>query len=74
MMLLLILPMKIYNLGRGCRSIRNKGGEEIQKECNKIGPIYVGGAVLTAAGKLKARYIIHAVGTQAGDGEEEIKL
>jgi O-acetyl-ADP-ribose deacetylase len=55
-------------------AIRNKGGEEIQKECNKIGPIYVGGAVLTCAGKLNARYIIHAVGPRAGEGKEEIKL
>jgi O-acetyl-ADP-ribose deacetylase (regulator of RNase III) len=55
-------------------AIRNKGGEEIQKECDKIGRTYVGGAVLTNAGKLKAKYIIHAVGPRMGEGEEEIKL
>ena len=55
-------------------AIRKKGGEEIQKECNKIGGTYVGGAVLTGAGNLKAKYIIHAVGPRMGEGEEEVKL
>jgi O-acetyl-ADP-ribose deacetylase len=55
-------------------AILKKGGEEIQKECNKIGGTYTGGAVLTGAGQLKAKYIIHAVGPRVGEGEEEVKL
>jgi O-acetyl-ADP-ribose deacetylase (regulator of RNase III) len=55
-------------------AIRKKGGEEIQKECNKIGGTYVGGSVLTGAGNLKAKYIIHAVGPRMGEGGEEVKL
>ncbi len=41
-------------------AIRRKGGAEIQKECDEIGPIEIGGAAVTGAGKLKARYVIHA--------------
>ena len=55
-------------------AIRTKGGEEIQKECDKIGGTYVGGAVMTNAGKLKTKYVIHAVGPRMSEGEEEVKL
>ena len=62
-------------LGSGVAgAIRNKGGDTIQLECDKIGKTYVGGAVLTNAGNLKAKHIIHAVGPRMGEGEEEIKL
>ncbi len=40
--------------------ISKKGGSAIQKEADKIGPIEVGGAAITTAGKLKAKYVIHA--------------
>lgn len=46
-------------------AIRTKGGPSIQKECNKIikhQQVSVGEAVITNGGKLKASYIIHAVG------------
>jgi O-acetyl-ADP-ribose deacetylase (regulator of RNase III) len=55
-------------------AIRRKGGPKIQEECNKIGGIFVGGAVKTSGGKLKARYVIHAVGPQIGEGNEDEKL
>lgn len=55
-------------------AIHSKGGESIQIECDKIGGTYVGGAVLTTAGNLKAKYVIHAVGPRNGEGEEEVKL
>ncbi|HDM79253.1 MAG TPA: macro domain-containing protein [Deltaproteobacteria bacterium] len=54
--------------------IRKKGGPEIQEECNKIGGTFVGGAVITTAGKLKARHVIHAVGPRMGEGDEDNKL
>lgn len=55
-------------------AILRKGGYEIQKECDKIGYCPVGGAVITGAGRLKAKYVIHAVGPRYGEGDEERKL
>ena len=55
-------------------AIRRKGGPEIQAECNKIGGTFVGGAVITTAGKLKAKHVIHAVGPRTGEGDEDRKL
>ncbi len=55
-------------------AIRTYGGASIQEECNKIGPIDVGEAIITGGGKLKAKYVIHAVGPVYGEGDEEIKL
>jgi O-acetyl-ADP-ribose deacetylase (regulator of RNase III) len=46
--------------------IRRKAGESIQRECNQIGSIPVGGAALTSGGKLKARHIIHAASMELG--------
>lgn len=40
--------------------IRKKGGQIIEDEAVKKGPIAIGGAVATSAGKLKAQYVIHA--------------
>jgi O-acetyl-ADP-ribose deacetylase len=55
-------------LGAGVAgSIRRKGGESIQKECNEIGSIPVGYAVITGGGNLKARYVIHAASMGLGD-------
>jgi len=55
-------------------AIRRKGGPKIQQECNKIGGTFVGGAVITSAGNLKAKHVIHAVGPQMGEGNEDQKL
>ena len=55
-------------------AIRRKGGSIIQKECNKIGEIFVGGAVITTGGNLKAKCVIHAVGPRMGEGNEDEKL
>jgi O-acetyl-ADP-ribose deacetylase len=41
-------------------AIKAKGGEEIEREAMKLGPIEPGQAVATTAGRLKARYCIHA--------------
>lgn len=62
-------------LGAGVAgAIRDKGGESIQEECDRIGGTPVGTAVLTGGGDLKARHVIHAVGPQMGEGEEDRKL
>ena len=55
-------------------AIRRKGGPEIQAECDRIGGTFVGGAVITTGGKLKARHVIHAVGPRMGEGDEDRKL
>jgi O-acetyl-ADP-ribose deacetylase (regulator of RNase III) len=41
-------------------AIKRKGGVEIEKEAIEKGPIQIGEAVVTGAGRLKARYVIHA--------------
>lgn len=46
--------------------IRRKGGTSIQEECNKHGPVPLGGAAITGAGNLPARYIIHAASMRLG--------
>jgi O-acetyl-ADP-ribose deacetylase (regulator of RNase III) len=62
-------------LGTGVAgAIRSKGGPTIQEECDRIGGTPVGTAVMTAAGDLKARWVIHAVGPRMGEGDEEKKL
>ncbi len=55
-------------------AIRRKGGAKIQEECNRIGGTFVGGAVITTGGNLKAKYVIHAVGPRMGEGDEDNKL
>lgn len=55
-------------------AIRTKGGPRIQEECDKIGGTFVGGAVKTTGGDLKAKYVLHAVGPRAGEGDEDEKL
>ncbi|MFX0168192.1 MAG: macro domain-containing protein [Candidatus Hodarchaeota archaeon] len=55
-------------------AIRRRGGPAIQRECNEIGGTPVGTAVITTGGNLKARYVIHAVGPQWGEGDEDAKL
>jgi O-acetyl-ADP-ribose deacetylase (regulator of RNase III) len=55
-------------------AIRQKGGPSIQEECNRIGGAAVGSAVMTGAGHLKAKQVIHAVGPQMGEGDEDRKL
>ncbi len=55
-------------------AIVRKGGRIIQEESDKIGFVPVGGAAITTAGRLNARYIIHAVGPRMGEGDEDTKL
>ncbi len=55
-------------------AIVRKGGRIIQEESNKVGFVPVGGAAITTAGRLNARYVIHAVGPRMGEGDEDTKL
>jgi O-acetyl-ADP-ribose deacetylase (regulator of RNase III) len=62
-------------LGSGVAgAILRKGGPSIQEECDRIGGTPVGTAVMTAAGNLQARQVIHAVGPRMGEGDEDKKL
>src|SRR5579885_3375888 len=40
-------------------AIKRAGGEEIEREATALGPIPVGEAVATSAGRLRARYVVH---------------
>jgi O-acetyl-ADP-ribose deacetylase (regulator of RNase III) len=55
-------------------AIVRKGGQVIQEESNEIGYTPVGAAVITGAGKLRAKFVIHAVGPRIGEGGEDNKL
>ncbi len=55
-------------------AILRKGGPVIQQESNAIGYVPVGECAITSGGKLKAPYVIHAVGPRMGEGDEENKL
>ena len=62
-------------LGAGVAgAIREKGGPSIQKECDRIGSTPVGSAVITGAGDMPIKHVIHAVGPRSGDGDEDRKL
>ena len=47
-------------------AIRRRGGAEIQRECDEIGPVPIGGAAITTGGQLKARHVIHAASMALG--------
>ncbi|MEW6584898.1 MAG: macro domain-containing protein [Nitrospirota bacterium] len=55
-------------------AIVRRGGHVIQEESDKIGFVPVGSAVITGAGKLPAKHVIHAVGPRMGEGDEDHKL
>ncbi len=55
-------------------AVVRKGGRIIQDESDKIGYVPVGSAAMTTAGKLKAKFVIHAVGPMMGEGDEDNKL
>jgi O-acetyl-ADP-ribose deacetylase (regulator of RNase III) len=62
-------------LGAGVAgAIRNKGGPEIQKECDRTGSIPLGEAAVTTGGKLKAKFVIHAASMHLGGRTSEENL
>ncbi len=56
------------------KAIVRNGGYVIQKESNKIGFVPVGSAVMTTAGKMPCKAVIHTVGPRMGEGDEDNKL
>ncbi|MFH1923698.1 MAG: macro domain-containing protein [Planctomycetota bacterium] len=55
-------------------AISVRGGPTIQKELQELGPVATGEAVVSAAGNLKAGFIIHAVGPKFQEEDTEGKL
>ena len=59
-------------------AISRRGGDSIQAQSSEWvrahGKVPTGSAAITAAGRLPARYVIHAVGPVWGCGDEERKL
>jgi len=55
-------------------AISVRGGPSIQKELDELAPVALGEAVVSAAGKLKAKHIIHAVGPKFQEENTEAKL
>jgi O-acetyl-ADP-ribose deacetylase len=55
-------------------AIRVKGGPLIQQECDRIGPIALGEAAITGAGRLRARHVIHAASMRPGESTSEANL
>ena len=55
-------------------AISVRGGPTVQKELEELGPVATGEAVVSAAGKLKAQYIVHAVGPRFQEEDIEGKL
>ncbi|RLE63173.1 MAG: ADP-ribose-binding protein [Thermoprotei archaeon] len=68
----------LRHMGGVARAIVKKGGDEIQRESDEYvrrhGPVPVGGIAVTGAGRLKAKYVIHAVGPKYGDPAGDVKL
>ena len=58
--------------------ISRAAGPELQRESDSLvkrhGPFATGSAVVTTAGKLPFKGVIHAVGPRQGEGDEEAKL
>src|SRR5438270_13270078 len=55
-------------------AIHRAGGPSIMTECDKIGGCPTGSAVATTAGRLKARYVYHAVGPIYSGRSEDAQL
>lgn len=62
-------------LGSGVAgAIRERGGPDIQAQCDAHGPIEVGGAAITGAGNLPARFVVHAASMPLGGHASEATL
>jgi O-acetyl-ADP-ribose deacetylase (regulator of RNase III) len=51
-------------------AIHRAGGPTIMQQCRKIGGCPTGNAVITTAGDLNAKYVIHTVGPRYHDGTD----
>jgi len=72
----IVNPANSYlkHAGGVAAAIVRKGGQIIQEESDKIGYVPVGTAVITTAGRLPCKAVIHTVGPHMGEGSEDKKL
>ena len=62
-------------LGTGVAgAIRKQAGPAVQEECDGLAPVAVGEAVLTGAGRLPARHVLHAASMELGGRTTEEAL
>jgi O-acetyl-ADP-ribose deacetylase (regulator of RNase III) len=62
-------------LGSGVAgAIRERGGPALQAECDRHGPVGLGGVALTGGGELRARHVIHAAAMELGGSVSEDSL
>ncbi len=71
----------VYDIRPDCQldagygnAIAQRGGKIVQDTLNEIGTVAVGEAVITTAGKMKAKHIIHANGPKFMESQTEDKL
>ncbi len=71
----------VYDLSANCKldsgyggAISQRGGKAIQEELDLVGNLPTGAAVMTTAGKMKAKHIIHANGPKFNEPNTEAKL
>lgn len=55
-------------------AIKRKGGQIIEDEAVKLGPIKVGESVITGGGRLSAKYVIHSVTMDMSFTTDEVKI
>ena len=72
----IVNPANSYlkHAGGVAAAIVRKGGPVIQEESDKIRYVPVGTAVITTAGRLPCKAVIHTVGPRMGEGSEDKKL
>jgi len=55
-------------------AISVRGGPSVQEELKQLGTLETGEAVVSSAGEMKAKYIVHAVGPRFQEDDLESKL
>ncbi|MFB3853146.1 MAG: macro domain-containing protein [Vicinamibacterales bacterium] len=55
-------------------AIAVRGGSAVKEQARNLAPVPAGEAVVTTGGKLKAKFVIHAVGPKFREEGEEAKL
>jgi len=55
-------------------AISMRGGPEVQKELDKMGPLETTQVAISGAGDMKSKYIVHAVGPRFQEEDLETKL
>lgn len=54
-------------------AIKRKGGEEIEREARRYAPVEIGEAIVTSAGRLKCKAVIHSPTVEAPGGRSTLE-